>query len=202
MTALSESARVGGVEEYLDETVRLWTGLPRAATIEVPPLPDRLARLLLRAEEHENELRDQWGSWEFAYSENFRAGHLWRPEVDEWVAQRRAELSLKTQLEPLWPAAHPFVICLTHDIDRVSRQSMPRQIMRIAHASLAGAGGDPRLNSGTARLARVLREVGAAVSRGVTPVPSTSETLEPCIAIEQRKGVTASYFFAIYPPTR
>jgi peptidoglycan/xylan/chitin deacetylase (PgdA/CDA1 family) len=94
------------------------------------------------------------------------------------------------------------VICLTHDIDRVSRQSTPRQIMRIAHASFAGAGGDSRLNSGTARVARVLREVGAAVSRGVTPVPATSETLEPCIAIEQRKGVTASYFFAVYPPTR
>jgi hypothetical protein len=75
---------------YLDETVRVWIGLPMGAGVEVPELPDRLARLLLRLEEFENTHRDRWDRWEFDLSENFHAGRLWVAEVDRWVAERRA----------------------------------------------------------------------------------------------------------------
>ena len=78
--------------------------------------------VLLRVEEYEQVHRDQWGCWEHGFSENFWNGRLWVPEVDMWVLERERELSGRYHLAPRWPEGHRFAVCLTHDVDMVSRE--------------------------------------------------------------------------------
>jgi len=182
---------------YLDETVRVWLGLPADAGVEPPALPDRLARLLLRLEEYENAHRDEWGRWEFDFSENFHAGRLWVPEVDRWVAERRAELAPSTALQPLWPDGRRFAVCLTHDIDLVSTSSTPRQIVRYARAGLARTGVTRRRE--LLRFARPPIRVARSLRSGVARVPSTRDTLERSVALEACRGAVSSYFFTVPP---
>ena len=182
---------------YLDDTVRVWLGLATDADVEPPALPDRLARQLLRLEEYENVHRDRWGRWEFDFSENFQAGRLWVPEVDRWVAERRAELAPATALVPLWPEGRRFAVCLTHDVDLVSRESTPRQIMRYARAGLARTGTTRRQE--LLRFARPPIRVARSLRSGAARVPSTRDTLERSVALETRRGAVASYLFTVPP---
>lgn len=184
-----------GLRRHLRETVRVWLGLHAADG--APDLPDSLARLLLRTEEREEPHRDQWGCWEFAFSENFRRGALWRPEVDEWVAERRRELESQTTLEPLWPDGHGFAMCLTHDVDIVSRQQSPAQAARATMAAVRRQPGEP--NSTPHRALRVARAAARSAYFGIARTPATAETLQRCVEAEHAYGVTGSYFFTVYP---
>jgi peptidoglycan/xylan/chitin deacetylase (PgdA/CDA1 family) len=184
-----------GVRRHLRETVRVWLGLRPGEG--VPDLPDALARLLLRTEEREEPHRDQWDCWEFAFSDNFRRGALWRPEVDEWVAERRRELESRTALEPLWPDGRGFAMCLTHDVDIVSRRQSPTQAARAAKAAIRRQPGEP--NTTPHRALRVARAAARSAYFGIARVPATAETLQRCVEEEQAHGVTASYFFTVHP---
>jgi hypothetical protein len=184
--------------EHLRTTVSTWLGVPTHTRVEIPSLPESLARLLLRVEEYERPHRDQWNCWEYAFSENHRRGALWVSEVDEWLADRRRELAARMQLEPLWPGDHPFVVCLTHDVDMISRQRSPAQAVRAARAGLtrlpAGA------NSMSRRLLRGARALGGSAYYGLSRAPATLDTLQRSIELEQSYGVTSSYLFTVYPP--
>ena len=180
---------------YLQETVRVWIGLRADAGVEPPELPRDLARRLLRLEEYEDERRDRWGRWDYDQSESFRAGRLRDAEIDRWVAERRAELSRSTRLEPLWPDGRGFAVCLTHDVDLISARSTPRQIVRAARAGLDGAGDDRTL----VRLARPAARVARSLRTGVTRAPSARETLERSAALVAERGAVASYLFTVPP---
>jgi hypothetical protein len=180
--------------QHVDETVRVWLGLPTGAS--VPQLPDNLARQLLRVEEYEQPHRDQWGCWEYGFGEAFREGRLWEPDVDRWAAERRVELAATTPLEPLWPDGRRFAVCLTHDVDFVSRSATPSQAVRSMRTALAGTAGSPREH--LVRLARPGVRLARAVNGGISSAPVT-DTLELSVEIEKERGVGASYFFTIYP---
>jgi len=177
------------VDAYLADTTRVWLGLP--AAVEPPRLPDALARRLIRLEEHESAHRDRWGRWEYGYSESFRAGTLLTPELDVWVAERRAELDGSVELVPLWPDGRRFAVCLTHDVDLLSARSTPAQALRSARAGLDG----PDLVRFAWPAGRLARSLRAGVSR----VPSTRDTLERSVAMETERGATASYLFTVPP---
>ncbi len=176
---------------YLDETVRVWLGLPASASVDPPNLPDDLARRFLRLEEYETDRRDRWGRWDFDQSESFHAGRHREPDLDRWVAAQRAELAETTQLEPLWPDGRRFAVCLTHDVDLISERSTPRQAARHAWAG-RDRGGLGRIAGPPVRLAR-------AVRTGIARVPSARETLERSAALEADRGATASYLFTVPP---
>ena len=188
------------IAAYLQQTVRSWLGVSAGTDLPVPPLPERLSRLLLRVEEYERVHRDQWGCWEHGFSENFWNGQLWVPEVDMWVLEREQELSRRTRLVPRWPEGHRFVVCLTHDVDMVSRQQSPAQLIRGVRAGLS------RLQAETdgrgRRLMRSAQAVGRGLYFGVARVPSAAETLERCVAVEKEAGVRGSYFFHVSPVAR
>ncbi len=118
------------VSEHLDDTVRSWLGLPRSAAVEVPPLPDELARELLRLEELEPGHLDDFGCFDHSCSERYRAGRLREPALDRWAAAERAKLAGRAELEPLWPDGKRFAVSLTHDVDMVSTASTPDQVLQ------------------------------------------------------------------------
>ena len=180
------------LRRHIDATVRAWLGV--RAGVEVPTLPDELARLLLRVEELEHAHRDRFGCWEVAYSDNYRRGALWTPEVDRWVATERERLGSA----PVWPSGHTFAVALTHDVDMVSRDSTPAQVLRAARRKLVSVGSA----SGRERVLRLVLADGQPRYRGIARAPSTEDSLERCVAIEDEFDVCATYFFAVYPGPR
>lgn len=184
---------------YVEQTVRVWIGV-RDPSVVLPRLPDHLARVLLRLEEYERPDRDRWGIWDFASSENFRAGHLWEPEIDAWVAAARAALAHTTALEPMWPGGRRFAVCLTHDVDLLSAQSTPSQVLRFARAGLAPGAAEP--GEVLRKLARPAVRVVRSGRAGIARSPSTAETLDRSVAAEAKRGVTASYLFTAPPHGR
>lgn len=182
---------------HLDSFVRTVLGVPLGSDAAVPQMPETMARLLLRTEEFETAERDQWGCWEYGRAENFRRGHLWEPEVDEWLKDARSAVN-RTPSAPLWPKERRFVVCLSHDVDMVTRTWTPKQVARSI--ALAATGSAARPLSGMDRAAAVARAVGRAAKYRTSFAPSSAETLQRCVDIETARGVTASYFFTVYPP--
>jgi hypothetical protein len=188
---------------HLTALVREWVGAP--ADIAVEELPDNLARLLLRLEEREHSHRDQWGNWEYGFSENFRRGHLWVPEVDLWVSAERRRLGGYGRLEPPWPENASFALCLTHDVDMVARRWTATQHARSFSVALRGSTGS---TFGSGREA-ARRRAGAAMRAaarvpyfGVSTAPDTADTLERTVELEESRGVRGSYLFTVYPARR
>jgi peptidoglycan/xylan/chitin deacetylase (PgdA/CDA1 family) len=182
------------VQDYLRRTLRTWIGLPVAEPLDVR-VPERLARLLLRAEEYERPARDQFGCWEYGLSENFWDGRLWTAELDRFAAERRAELAGRADLAPLWPESRPFAVCLTHDVDFVSGQLTPGQALRFARAGLVQVPGESKLLRAARPPGRVVRSLVAGIRRR----PATAAALDRCIALEREYGVRSTYFFTVFP---
>lgn len=148
-------------------------------------MPDSLARRLLRCEEYDRPYRDQWGNWEFGFSEANSAGRLWEPDVDRWLRDQAPEGARSR-----WPDGRPFAICLSHDVDLIADSVTPRQALRSMRLSL--------LDTSPVRFARPAVRLARAVRHGVALAP-VAEALERCVDIERANGVTATYFFTAYP---
>jgi hypothetical protein len=191
-------ATATGVEQaataHVDRFVRTVLGVAASSAVDLPTRPQDLSRLLLRAEELESDVRDEWGRWEFAHSESFRRGKLWEPEVDEWLAEVRGRMGVPP-CAPLWPDGHSFVVCPTHDVDMVTRTWTPRQVLRSIRIALSGS-------RGTARAEAVLKALGRVVVFRTSGAPSSAATLQRCVEMELARDIRGSYFFTVYPPGR
>jgi peptidoglycan/xylan/chitin deacetylase (PgdA/CDA1 family) len=192
------SLNAESVSEHLDDTVRAWLGLPRTAEAEVPQLPDELARSLLRVEELEQGHRDRYGCFEYSFSERYRAGRLWEPELDRWAAQERGKLAGGVELEPLWPDGKPFVVSVTHDVDMVSTASTPAQALRGIRRKLTTV----ESRQGRERIVRLLLADGQAHYWRLARTPPTAGSLERCFELELERGIRGTYFFSVYPAGR
>jgi len=186
--------------QHVAQLVREWVGAPKAVAVE--DLPDELARLVLRVEESEHSHRDQWGCWEYGFSENFRRGRLWIPEIDVWVAAERKRLAEVVPLEPLWPGDAPFALCLTHDVDMVARRWTASQHLRSLGVALRGSTGESPEAARQRRAWAAARAVGRAPYFGISHAPDASDTLERSVELERSRGVTASYLLTVYPARR
>ncbi|MDW8146125.1 MAG: polysaccharide deacetylase family protein [Roseiflexaceae bacterium] len=89
-------------------------------------LAKTIFRELSRMPEVEMRTRDQWGNWEWPFAESQREGKLYRPWLDEPLAELRHCLMQEYPewpWEPLWPDGRSFALCLTHDVDIVSQHA-------------------------------------------------------------------------------
>jgi peptidoglycan/xylan/chitin deacetylase (PgdA/CDA1 family) len=179
---------------HLEQSVRVWLGLPRSADVDTPRLPTLLERRFLRIEEYERPGRDAWGCWDHSYSENFLDGTLGIPEVDRWLVAQRDELRTRTPLEPLWPPGKDFAVCLTHDVDVLAGRSTPRQVVRHATIGLRRGG-----SHDTLRYARPPIRAARALRGGFAFSPSTRNTIELSSALEHKYEASSSYFFTVPP---
>jgi hypothetical protein len=189
---------VTAVSEHLEDTVRSWLGLPRSSELEVPRLPDELARMLLRVEELERPHRDRFGCFEYSFSERYRAGRLWEPELDRWAAEERGKLAGRAELEPLWPDGKRFVITFSHDVDMVSTASSPAQALRGFRHKLTTV----ETPHGRERVVRLLLADGQPGYWRLARVPSAATSLERCVELELERGIRGTYFFSVYPAGR
>lgn len=96
-------------------------------------LAQTIFRELSRLPEVEVRTRDQWGNWEWPFAESQREGKLYRPWLDEPLAELRNRLMQEHPewpWEPLWPNGQSFALCLTHDVDIVSQHATGGAFLR------------------------------------------------------------------------
>src|SRR6266478_4400283 len=97
--------------------------LGRGNVILKPDLADRISHTLARTEEVENSIRDEWGNWEYRFSERGRAGAPAIPWLEELVLDSVRSPTPTAHVEPTWPQGRAFALCLTHDVDGVSSRN-------------------------------------------------------------------------------
>lgn len=181
--------------DYVQEAFRVAAGLAKTSLNKLPAIPRRLQKIFVRAEEYENDERDQWGNWEYSYSDSYKRGQLWVPECDLWLQEQQKQLKeAGEKLAPRWPKGHDFAVCLTHDVDYIGEMLSVSQRCRDLLRSLRAYDLVPlqRLLGAAKGLAKLL------LKRPII-APRTTNTLEISYLIEKELGVTASYFFTVPP---
>jgi peptidoglycan/xylan/chitin deacetylase (PgdA/CDA1 family) len=91
-----------------------------------------IADALLRKEEFDLEHRDQWGNWDF----NFTNQEYKVPYVDDFVSNRLKDKGVTRK--SIWPDGKKFAFWLTHDLDVVSSADpkvLNRMQMKVARNS-------------------------------------------------------------------
>ena len=74
-------------------------------------------------EERRTNVRDQWGNWDFQYTEkNFS-----EPYCDLFVLERLQQKGFRKK--NIWPHGKPFALCVTHDVDLFTDIS-PKSVIR------------------------------------------------------------------------
>lgn len=156
-------------------------------------LPEGLQDLLLRKEEQGNKERDQWGNFEHAYAKNYQEGRLWQPEVDLFALEERKRLS-SLPLLPLWPPGYSFALVLTHDVDHIDLRTTPTMLIRM----LKRAGKSLDLSC-RERAEQIIKTAAKFFLKRPALLQNAKGTLQESLRIEKKLGVTASYFFTVYP---
>lgn len=153
-------------------------------------LEHAIFRELSRLPEAETKVRDQWGNWEWTFSDAQREGKLYRPWLDEPLAKLRHRLMQEHPewpWEPLWPDGHSFALCLTHDVDVVSQHSTVSSFFRNCY----------RFSEVRANI--VYRMFYTGVKSLI--VRSTKNSLwhyEDWLKLEDRFGFRSTFFFFPY----
>lgn len=180
------------VDKYLSEFVAEVLGITDENHHHISPIPEHLKHLFLRIEEYETDVRDQWDNWEHPYSENYQRSTLWIPEMDLWIKDLKRNLENQGIITyPVWPNNHKFAVCLTHDVDYISHQRTIYERVREVLRSLRC-----KDQSG---FDHVIKGIAKCFLRPSKLISNAKNTLELCYSIEKECGVSASYFFTVFP---
>lgn len=111
------------------------------------------------------------------------------PWIDNLALELKGKLSKENpfcQIEPLWPEARPFALCLTHDIDVVSRKSYWAKFCRRVNRAMSAKG--PKRKALEAALGAVFRMLSEAGKRD--PLGH----YEDWVNMESRQGFQSTFF--------
>ena len=117
---LTEAARA-----YALAQVSAIAGRSIAVTDVDPNSLERWFREWSRTPERERRTRDAWGNWDFSFADAHRQGLSFRPWLDEEIVG-----TLGAAAAGRWPDGRAFALCLTHDLDFVTREPAPRESLR------------------------------------------------------------------------
>jgi hypothetical protein len=151
---------------------------------------------LSRQEEYATSRRDLEGNWDWTFSEAQRRGELYVPHTDRclktWVCKHDSRLWTNAR-QRRWPQGKTFAICLTHDVDLVSRHLVSfRDCSESIRRILCTTGHRIELVRNSARLVakRLLYPVWVA------RMPSDDYWhLENWLMAEDRFGFKSTWFF-------
>ncbi|MGA2889977.1 MAG: polysaccharide deacetylase family protein [Terracidiphilus sp.] len=118
-----------------------------------------------------------------------------RPRVDEFVFKRLRERGLKLdEVAPRWPDGHRFALCITHDMDHVSRnnwQELWRRAVRQRTALPRPLGQGDWISS-----VDVLRGTATSLLRHYAlPVPDRLAGIAEWMKIEDGSGFRSTFYF-------
>ncbi len=163
------------------------------------PVPKDLSTIIFyelsRFEEFDCEMRDQWGNWEWPYSESTRNSDLYKPFLDLKI--RNWTKSLKGIVLPdsvnRWPEGKSFAICLTHDVDFVSHYStsisfvleLIYRMIRVPHGQ--------KISMVSKICRHLVKLLFYQIIRNNSP--DDYNNFDVCINLEKKYGFTSTFFF-------
>lgn len=100
-----------------------------------PSLLEKTFYEIARLEETENSARDMWGNWDWQYTEAQRTGRMYIPTIDRDIVKLKKNTGKRLHVPP-WPNGKRFALCLTHDVDFVSRISLSAKAARQSFGGL------------------------------------------------------------------
>lgn len=184
---LTEAQRlyaVNWIERFVGQTLK--------ADLIPEDLLELVFRELTRYEEWESNTRDQWGNWEWPYSQSARDGYLYIPRVDiavqDWAKKFCANKNVSR-----WPNNKPFAICLTHDVDLISRRATSKSfIAELVRRCWRAENG--KLKILTSQLSRNIAKYFAG------PIirfhkKDEYHCFDYCMELERRFGFKSTFFF-------
>lgn len=187
-------------EDYAHQFVK--TVLRSRDDLKVPgELIELVYRELSRQEEIASSARDQWGNWEWPYAAAVRKGNLYRPHLDEaileWAVQNGH--ALPEAASHRWPGGKRFALCLTHDVDFISRRSTSGAFVRELLSRVA------RVPYRQKRFvaSQCLRQVAKLLAGPLLSRLRSDEyhCFDLCMDLEAKHGFTSTFFmFAEHLP--
>jgi hypothetical protein len=152
----------------------------------------RIADALSRMEEVNTSARDQWGGWDWQYSDAQRRGELYVPWLDRVLAELGKQIQLRKpdrRRVPLWPDNKRFAVCLTHDVDDVMADTrlsaLFHTIRNDCRANLS-----PRLKIG-----RATGRMRGWLSRTRRERDNQVRTFEDWLKLESSFGFRSTFYF-------
>jgi len=146
---------------------------------------------LTRQEEINIQWRDQWGNWDWPFSEVQRRGELYTPRHDKLLNElRRKSGNIKSPL-PLWPEDKSFALCLTHDVDEIHPPNSLRTGLRQARLL------HRTKNSWPLVLKSCLRAIINSQFKKGRRISAKSRTLDDWLEAEDKHGFKSTFF--IFP---
>jgi hypothetical protein len=101
----------------------LWSGLP--LDIEIPL---EYVSLILGLFENELPFFDRRDNKDFQHNHLFWAGHILEPVINQWLHKeiiKCSKIKGNPKTLPVWPDGKTFAVCLTHDVDLITINSLP-----------------------------------------------------------------------------
>ncbi len=147
-------------------------------------------RALSRSQEVEDPRRDEFGNWQVHYDEAFADRRYERPWLDELIFE-------KAGVDPLsiparWPGGKRWALCLTHDVDSVTRYASLSKVTRPLRMAVRGKSGVRVIAKEAAYMPA--RLALAARHAGNDPLWRFQEWLK----LEDKHGFKSTFLFVPY----
>jgi len=155
-------------------------------------LEEMIFQNVSRLSEVKVSIRDQWGNWEWSFSDAQREGKLYHPWIDEPLSELRHRL-MREHPEwpwmPLWPDGRSFALCLTHDVDLVSQYHTITELLRMLYRTARSSGN---------KIEKVRRLIRSLQSLTIYPSQIRTDPLwhyEDWLKLEDSYGFRSTFFF-------
>ncbi len=173
-------------------------GLPAGRIPADARLEEQVFIELSRSPESTTKARDQWGNWEFSFGDANRRGELYVPWLDRPLVELRAKLLAEHpdwRPEPAWPEGRKFALCLTHDVDFVTKNPTFGRSATIAARGVAAmlASTRDRAEMAVASRAVLVSAFQLATLRALRPKPE--RTYDEWLEVESRHGFRSTFFY-------
>lgn len=163
---------------------------------EITQIPEALLELVFREisrqEEIDSDNSEKRLKWKSSYSKSNLEGNLYRPFLDEKV-RKWSGAKWKINRSRLWGGKHPFALCLTHDVDFISRRSVSLDfILEILKRFKRSKNGEiyPWIKLLLRNMAKCLAGPGLRVGRR-----DEYHYFDQCIQLEAKYGFKSTFFF-------
>ncbi len=121
---------------------------------------------------------------DFAYSPLNILGKLYEPIIDKYWIE-------KSKYKPIWPDKKPYAVCITHDVDHVSRYNFPQNLRAIKKAIKSMEKRKTKKS-----LSMILESFGNVLNYIFRNGKDPYSNLDLLINIEKNFDVRSTFFFA------
>jgi len=175
-------------KRYLIQHLHLWCGLP--LDIEIP---FEYVSLILGLSENELPFFDRRGNKDFQHNPLFWAGHILEPVINRWLHKeinKCCKIKGNQKPLPVWPDGKTFAVCLTHDVDLITINSLPGMRRYLMNKLRSQNRGKAKIKNWAIDILRLMNSVAKSLL-----FSGNKSFFEPWLELEDKFGFRSTFFF-------